>query len=55
MALNWFKKKKNKQEEKIDSDQKLDNASEALETEDVADTQANENNVVHEQQEEENC
>ncbi|MDH4206740.1 MAG: signal recognition particle-docking protein FtsY [Desulfobacteraceae bacterium] len=39
MALNWFKKKKHKQEEKTSSDQKIDEASEAFETEDVADTQ----------------
>ena len=44
MALNWFKKKKHKQEEKTPSDQKIDEASEAFETEDVVDTQAFENN-----------
>ena len=44
MALNWFKKKKQKQEEKIPSDQKIDEASEVFETEDVADTQPSGNN-----------
>jgi fused signal recognition particle receptor len=39
MALNWFKKKKHRQEEKTPSGQKPDEASEAFETEDVADTQ----------------
>jgi fused signal recognition particle receptor len=39
MAINWFKKKKHKQEEKTPSDQKVDDASEAFETENVADTQ----------------
>jgi len=38
MALNWFKKKKHKPEEKISSDQKIDKASEAFETVNVADT-----------------
>jgi fused signal recognition particle receptor len=44
MALNWFKKKKHKQEEKISSDQKIDEDSEVLDTEDVADTQPSGNN-----------
>ncbi|MBW2603864.1 MAG: signal recognition particle-docking protein FtsY [Deltaproteobacteria bacterium] len=44
MALNWFKKKKSEQEEKTSSDQKIDEASQAFETEDVADPQAFENN-----------
>ena len=39
MAFNWFKKKKQDQEEKTSSDQKVDEASEAFEPEDVADTQ----------------
>jgi len=39
MALNWFKKKKHRQEEETSSGQKTDEASEAFETEDVADTQ----------------
>jgi len=38
MTLNWFKKKKHKPEEKISSDQKIDKASEAFETVNVADT-----------------
>lgn len=44
MALNWFKKKKHTQEEKIPSDQKIDDASEAFETEHVIDIQASGNN-----------
>jgi len=40
MALNWFKKKKHKQEEKAPSDQKIEEVSEALETEDTTYTQA---------------
>ena len=44
MALNWFKKKKHKQEEKTPSEQKIDEVSEAFETEDVVDTQSSENN-----------
>ena len=38
MALNWFKKKKHRQEEETSSGQKIDEAPEAFETEDVADT-----------------
>lgn len=44
MALNWFKKKKHKQEEKTSSDQKNDNASEAFETVNVSDTQPSRGN-----------
>jgi len=44
MALNWFKKKKHKQEEKTSSDQKIDKASKAFETVDVADTQPSRDN-----------
>ncbi len=51
MALNWFKKKKHKQEEKTPSDQKIDDVSEAFETEDVVDTQASENNDGSDHQE----
>ena len=40
MALNWFKKKKHKQEEKAPSDQKTDEVPEALETEDPTDAKA---------------
>ena len=40
MALNWFKKKKHKQEEKASSDQKINEVPEALETEDPTDVQA---------------
>ena len=40
MALNWFKKKKHKQEEKAPSDQKIDEVPEALETEDPTDAKA---------------
>jgi fused signal recognition particle receptor len=54
MALNWFKKKKHKQEEKTPSDQKIDEASEAFETEDVADTQPSGNNDDREHQKLEN-
>jgi fused signal recognition particle receptor len=44
MAFNWFKKKKQDQEEKTSSDQKVDEASEAFEPEDVADTQPSRDN-----------
>ena len=44
MALNWFKKKKHKQEEKTPSDQKIDDTSKTPETEDITDTRASENN-----------
>ena len=44
MAFNWFKKKKPDQDEKTSSDQKVDEASEAFETEGVADTQPSGNN-----------
>jgi fused signal recognition particle receptor len=44
MALNWFKKKKHKQEEKTSSDQKIDKASEAFETVNVADTRPSRDN-----------
>ncbi len=54
MALNWFKKKKHKQEEKMPSDQKIDEASEAFETEDVADTLPPGNNDDGEHQKLEN-
>lgn len=54
MALNWFKKKKHKKEEKTSSDQKIDDAPEAFETEDVADTQPFENNDDREHQKLEN-
>jgi len=40
MALNWFKKKKHKQEEKVPSDQKIEEVSEALGTADTTYTQA---------------
>jgi len=43
MAFNWFKKKKYKQEEKTPSDRNIDEASEVIETEDVADTQPSRN------------
>ena len=50
MAINWFKKKKHQKEETIPSDQKIDNTSETLETENIADTQqASENNIAREQ------
>jgi fused signal recognition particle receptor len=39
MAFNWFKKKKYDQEEKSSSDRKVDEDSEAFETDDVADTE----------------
>jgi len=54
MALNWFKKKKQKQEEKTSSDQKIDKASEAFETEDVADIQPFRDNDEPEHKELEN-
>ena len=54
MALNWFKKKKHKQEEKIPSEQKIDDAPEVFETEAVADTQPFENNNDREHQKAEN-
>jgi fused signal recognition particle receptor len=44
MALNWFKKKKHKHQEKTSSDQKIDEASQAYETEAVADVQPAGNN-----------
>lgn len=50
MALNWFKKKTHKQEEKTPSDQKIDEASETFETEDVADTQPSGSNDDREHQ-----
>jgi fused signal recognition particle receptor len=50
MAINWFKKKTHKQEEKTSSDQKIDEASEVFETEDVADTQPFGNNDDREHQ-----
>ena len=50
MALNWFKKKKHKQEEKTSSDQKTDEASEAFETEAVVDIQPSGNNNGREHQ-----
>ena len=54
MAFNWFKKKKQDQEEKTSSDQKVDEASETFETDDVADTQPFGINSVREHQEPEN-
>ena len=54
MALNWFKKKKHKEEEKTSSDQKIDEASEAFETADVADTQPFRDNDEPEHKELEN-
>lgn len=54
MALNWFKKKKHKQEEKISSDQKNDDTSEAFETEYAADIQGLRSNKIRERQELEN-
>jgi len=55
MALNWFKKKKHQQEGKTPSDQKIDDVSEAFETEDVVDMQASGNNddPVHQELEKE--
>lgn len=50
MALNWFNKNTHKQEEKPSSDQKIDEASEVYETEDVADTQPSGNNDDREHQ-----
>lgn len=48
MALNWFKKKKIKQEEKTRSDQKLDEISESFETDKVhADAPENKKEVEH--------
>lgn len=54
MAFNWFKKKKHKQEEKTSSDQKINEVSEVLDTEDVADTQPSGNNDEPEHKELEN-
>jgi len=54
MALNWFKKKKHRQEEKTPSGQNTDEASEAFETEDVADIQYSGNNNDRDHQELEN-
>ena len=54
MALNWFKIKRHKQEEKTSSDQKIDEASEAFETADVADIQPSRNNGEPELKELEN-
>ncbi|MBU0769082.1 MAG: hypothetical protein KJ687_08325, partial [Proteobacteria bacterium] len=54
MAFNWFKKKKHDQDEKTSSDQKVDEASEAFETEDVAETQPSGNNDDREHQKLEN-
>ena len=54
MALNWFKKKKHKQEEKTSSEQKINEASEALETEAVADIQPSGNHDDHEHEKLEN-
>jgi fused signal recognition particle receptor len=48
MALNWFKKKKHKQEEKAPSDQKIDEVPEALETEDITYTQTSGENSYRE-------
>jgi fused signal recognition particle receptor len=46
MALNWFKKKKNKQEEKARSDQKTEEVSESFETDDAqAETPENKKDV----------
>ena len=55
MALNWFKKKKHKQEEKAPSDQKINEVPEALETEDPTDAQAfgNNDNLEHQKLEDE--
>ncbi len=44
MALNWFKKKKHKKEEKTPSDQKINEDSEVFETEDVADIKSSRDN-----------
>jgi fused signal recognition particle receptor len=44
MALNWFKRKKHKQEEKTSSDQKIDKVSEAFETVNVSDTRPSRDN-----------
>lgn len=49
MALNWFKKKKNKQEEKTPSDQTIDEASEAFNAEAVAEALELENETPHPQ------
>ncbi len=54
MALNWFKKKKHKQEEKTSSDQKIDETSEAFETEAVADIRPSGNHSDHEHEKLEN-
>jgi len=55
MALNWFKKKKHKQEEEAPSDQKINEVPEALETEDPTDAQAfgNNDNLEHQKLEDE--
>ena len=54
MALNWLKKKKHKQEEETSSDQKIDEAPEAFETEDASDTQPSGENDEPEHKELEN-
>jgi fused signal recognition particle receptor len=54
MALNWFKKKKNKQEEDVPSDQKIVDVSEVIEIEDVNDPQPSEINAEPEHQTSEN-
>jgi len=48
MALNWFKKKKHKQEETAPSDQEIDEVPEALETEDITYTQTSGENGYRE-------
>lgn len=48
MALNWFKKKKHKQEEKTPSDQNINEVPEALETEVITYTQTSEENSYRE-------
>ena len=50
MALNWFKKKKHKQEEKAPSDQEADEVLEALETEDIIYTETSGENGYREPQ-----
>ena len=54
MALNWFKKKKHKKEEKTPSDQKIDEDSEVFETEDVVDIKPYRDNYEPELKELEN-
>ena len=54
MALNWLKKKKHKQEEETSSDQKIDEAPEAFETEDASDIQPSGENDEPEHKELEN-